>query len=112
MLSNTRLDCKDEDRGNAPKANALVLSLNRISEDRKLSGNITATYLAEEDSVLGTGGVGGLHFTDVFTPMPLTSPTVSKSVMGVVLMCRNRRRDFHLHPYAIKWSIVGHWPVL
>ena len=75
VLSNTRLDSNDEDRGYAPKANALVLSLGRISEDRKLSGHITATYLTEEDGVLGTGGVGGLHFTDGFDSNAMTVGT-------------------------------------
>ena len=74
-LSNTRLDSNDEDRDYAPKANALVLSLGRISEDRKLSGQITATYLTEEDGVLGTGGVGGLHFTDGFDSNAITVGT-------------------------------------
>ena len=75
MLSNTRLDSNDEDRGYAPKANALVLSLNRISKNRKLSGHVTATYLTEEDGVLGTGGVGGLHFTDGFDSNAITVGT-------------------------------------
>jgi len=75
VLSNTRLDSNDEDRGYAPKANALVLSLGRISENRKLSGHITATYLTEEDGVLGTGGVGGLHFTDGFDSNAMTVGT-------------------------------------
>jgi len=75
VLSNTRLDSNDEDRVYAPKANALVLSLDRTSEDRKLSGHITATYLTEEDGVLGTGGVGGLHFTDGFDSNAMTVGT-------------------------------------
>jgi hypothetical protein len=75
VLSNTRLDSNDEDRGYAPKANALVLSLDRTSEDRKLSGHITATYLTEEDGVLGTGGVGGLHFADGFDTNAITVGT-------------------------------------
>ena len=58
-----------------PKANALVLSLDRTSEDRKLSGHITATYLTEEDGVLGTGGVGGLHFADGFDTNAITVGT-------------------------------------
>jgi hypothetical protein len=75
VLSNTRLDSNNEDRGYAPKANALVLSLDRISKNRKLSGHITATYLTEEDGVLGTGGVGGLHFTDGFDSNAITVGT-------------------------------------
>jgi hypothetical protein len=75
VLSNTRLDSNDEDRGYAPKANALVLSLDRISKNRKLSGHVTATYLTEEDGVLGTGGVGGLHFTDGFDSNAITVGT-------------------------------------
>ena len=63
-LTNVGLTGEADDRDYAPKADALMLSLGRVSEDKKLSGSISATYLIEDDGVLGTGGTGGLSFTD------------------------------------------------
>jgi len=63
-LTNVGLTAEADDRNYAPKSNALMLSLGRVSHDKKLSGSISATYLVEEDGVLGTGGAGGLGFTD------------------------------------------------
>lgn len=63
-LTNVGLAGEADDRDYAPKADALMLSLGRVSEDKKLSGSISATYLIEDDGVLGTGGTGGLGFTD------------------------------------------------
>jgi len=75
ILSNTTFTSAVEDRNYAPGADALVLSLKRTSQNRRLSGQITATYLTEEDGVLGTGGSGGLHFTDGFNSNAITLGT-------------------------------------
>jgi hypothetical protein len=75
ILSNTTFTSTVEDRNYAPGADALVLSLRRTSQNRRLSGQITATYLTEEDGVLGTGGSGGLHFTDGFNSNAITLGT-------------------------------------
>ena len=63
-LTNAGLTAEAHDRNYAPKADALMLSLGRVSQNKKLTGSISATYLVEEDGVLGTGGAGGLGFID------------------------------------------------
>ena len=75
VLSNTTLYAEDEDRNYAPEAEALVLSLGKSSLDQRLFGHITATYLVEEDGVLGTGGSGGLNFTEGFDSNSVTVGT-------------------------------------
>jgi len=72
VLSNTTPYTEDEDRNYAPEAEALVVSLGKRSLDQKLFGHITATYLVEEDGVLGTGGSGGLNFTEGFDSNSVT----------------------------------------
>ena len=66
LLTNNTLDTESDakDRDYAPKSDAVVLSLGRKSADKRLSGSLSATYLMEEDGVLGTGGSGGLAFTE------------------------------------------------
>ena len=66
LLSNNTLDTESDakDRDYAPKSDAVVLSLGRKSADRRLFGSLSATYLMEEEGVLGTGGAGGLAFTE------------------------------------------------
>ena len=64
VLSNAAFDSDADDRQNAPQAEALVFSLARASDDLGLAGNVSVTYLEEDDGVLGTGGTGGLSFTD------------------------------------------------
>ena len=66
LLTNNTLDTESDakDRDYAPKSDAVVLSLGRKSADKRLSGSLSATYLMEEDGVLGTGGTGGLAFTE------------------------------------------------
>jgi len=64
VLSNAAFDSDADDRQYAPQAEALVFSLARASDDLGLAGNVSVTYLQEDDGVLGTGGAGGLSFTD------------------------------------------------
>jgi len=64
VLSNFAFDGDAADRQYAPQAEALVFSLARASDDLGLAGNVSVTYLQEDDGVLGTGGAGGLSFTD------------------------------------------------
>ena len=66
LLTNNTLDTESDakDRDYAPKSDAVVLSLGRSSADRRLFGSLSATYLMEEEGVLGTGGTGGLAFTE------------------------------------------------
>ncbi len=64
VLSNAAFDGEADDRQYAPQAEALVFSLARASDDLGLAGNVSVTYLEEDDGVLGTGGTGGLSFTD------------------------------------------------
>jgi len=66
LLTNNTLDTEADtkDRDYAPKSDAVVVSLGRSSADRKLFGSLSATYLMEDEGVLGTGGSGGLAFTD------------------------------------------------
>lgn len=72
VLSNTTPYTEDGSHNNAPEAEALVVSLAKRSLDQKLFGHITATYLVEEDGVLGTGGSGGLNFTEGFNSNSVT----------------------------------------
>jgi len=66
LLSNNTLDTESDakDRDYAPKSDAVVVSLGRSSADRRLFGSLSATYLMEDEGVLGTGGTGGLAFTE------------------------------------------------
>ena len=66
LLTNNTLDTEADtkDRDYAPKSDAVVVSLGRSSADRRLFGSLSATYLMEDEGVLGTGGSGGLAFTD------------------------------------------------
>ena len=77
LLSNNTLDTESDakDRDYAPKSDAVVVSLGRSSTDRRLSGSLSATYLMEEEGVLGTGGSGGLAFTDGSESQALTLNT-------------------------------------
>ena len=63
-LTNSSLDSDAEDREYAPQTDALMISLGKVSKNEKLSGSVSVTYLLEDDGVLGTGGAGGLGFTD------------------------------------------------
>jgi hypothetical protein len=63
-LTNSSLDSDAQDREYAPQTDALMISLGKVSKNEKLSGSVSVTYLLEDDGVLGTGGAGGLGFTD------------------------------------------------
>ncbi|MDB3946172.1 S8 family serine peptidase [Gammaproteobacteria bacterium] len=63
-LTNTRVDSEAKDRDYAPKTDAMVISLGRVSDDTRLSTKVSVSYLTEDNGVLGTGGAGGLEFAD------------------------------------------------
>jgi hypothetical protein len=71
-LTNVSLDSDAEDREYAPQTNAFMFSLGKASQDKKLSGNLSVTYLQEDDGIMGTGGAGGLGFTDGADSQALT----------------------------------------
>lgn len=66
LLTNNTLDMESDakDQSYAPNSDAVVVSLGRSSADRRLSGSLSATHLMEDEGVLGTGGSGGLAFTE------------------------------------------------
>lgn len=64
VLTNNTFDSEADERNFAPKSDAVVVALGRSSADKRLSGSLSATYLSEDQGVLGTGGAGGLGFTE------------------------------------------------
>ncbi|MCP4879574.1 MAG: S8 family serine peptidase [Gammaproteobacteria bacterium] len=64
ILTNNTLDSDADERDFAPKSDAVVVALGRTSADKRLTGSLSAAYLMEDQGVLGTGGAGGLGFTE------------------------------------------------
>jgi len=64
VLTNNSIDSDDVDRDYAPSTDAVMVSLKHASSDRRLTTALTATYLTEDNGVLGTGGAGALAFTE------------------------------------------------
>ena len=63
-MTNMSLDSDAEDLDYAPQSQAMAISLSKQSDDQRVMGNISLSYLDEENGILGTGGSGGLEFTD------------------------------------------------
>ena len=75
VLTNNTFDSDADDRDFAPKSDAVVIALGRASADKTLSGSLSATYLMEDQGVLGTGGAGGLGFTEGSESQAITLST-------------------------------------
>ena len=75
VLTNNTFDSDADDRDFAPKSDAVVIALGRSSADKRLSGSLSATYLMEDQGVLGTGGAGGLGFTEGSESQAITLST-------------------------------------
>lgn len=75
VLTNNTFDSDADERDFAPKSDAVVMALGRTSADKRLSGSLSATYLMEDQGVLGTGGAGGLGFTEGSESQAITLST-------------------------------------
>ena len=75
VLTNNTFDSEADERDFAPKSDAVVVALGRSSTDKRLSGSLSATYLMEDQGVLGTGGAGGLGFTEGSESQAITLST-------------------------------------
>ena len=75
VLTNNTFDSEADERDFAPKSDAVVMALGRTSADKRLSGSLSATYLMEDQGVLGTGGAGGLGFTEGSESQAITLST-------------------------------------
>jgi hypothetical protein len=75
VLTNNTFDSDADERDFAPKSDAVVVALGRTSTDKRLSGSLSATYLMEDQGVLGTGGAGGLGFTEGSESQAITLST-------------------------------------
>ena len=75
VLTNNTFDSDFDERNFAPKTDAVVVALGRASADKRLSGSLSATYLMEDQGVLGTGGAGGLGFTEGSESQAITLST-------------------------------------
>ena len=64
VMTNVSFDDDAEERDYAPKTDALMVSLERLSDNKRLSTSVSFSYLREDNGVLGTGGTGGLSFVD------------------------------------------------
>ena len=78
VLTNNTFDSEADERDFAPKSDAVVMALGRTSADKRLSGSLSATYLMEDQGVLGTGGAGGLGFTEGSESQAITLSTSYK----------------------------------
>ncbi len=75
VLTNNTFNSEADERDFAPKSDAVVVALGRTSTDKRLSGSLSATYLMEDQGVLGTGGAGGLGFTEGSESQAITLST-------------------------------------
>ena len=64
LMTNVGFDDEAENRDYAPKTDALMFSLERVSDNKRFSTSVSFSYLREDDGILGTGGTGGLGFVD------------------------------------------------